>query len=95
MTCWDTIMDNGLRSLGIGVKSLPRTDFTICQQFTLIGSGLIWNVYFGVMALAFGFFLANALAVAKAAHSPWIRKPADWFVFVFRGSPLFIQFFVA
>jgi ABC-type arginine/histidine transport system permease subunit len=26
---------------------------------------------------------------------PWVRKPAEWFVFVFRGSPLFIQFFLA
>jgi polar amino acid transport system permease protein len=74
---------------------LPKTDFTLCQQFTLIGSGLIWNVYFGALALLFGFFLANALALARIAHSPWLRKPAEWFVFVFRGSPLFIQFFLA
>jgi polar amino acid transport system permease protein len=26
-------------------------------------------------------------------RNPWLRKPADWFIFVFRGSPLFIQFF--
>jgi polar amino acid transport system permease protein len=24
-----------------------------------------------------------------------LRKPAEWFIFVFRGSPLFIQFFMA
>jgi polar amino acid transport system permease protein len=24
-----------------------------------------------------------------------MRKPAEWFIFVFRGSPLFIQFFLA
>ncbi|MEM9523946.1 MAG: ABC transporter permease subunit, partial [Pseudomonadota bacterium] len=23
----------------------------------------------------------------------WLRKPGEWFIFVFRGSPLFIQFF--
>jgi len=61
----------------------------------LIGSGLIWNIYFGVLALSAGFFLANALALAKASRSPWTRKPAEWFIFVFRGSPLFIQFFLA
>ncbi|MBL9054784.1 MAG: ABC transporter permease subunit [Rhodobacteraceae bacterium] len=95
MTCWETVQAYGLRSLGIGEKLLPRTDFTVCQQFTLIGSGLLWNIYFGVLALAFGFFLANALALAKASRSPWTRKPAEWFIFVFRGSPLFIQFFLA
>ena len=56
---------------------------------------MIWNLYFGVLALAFGFFLANAVALAKSARNPLIRKPAEWFVFVFRGSPLFIQFFLA
>ncbi|MEL5877912.1 MULTISPECIES: ABC transporter permease [Cereibacter] len=95
MSCIDTIADYGLRSLGLGERLLPRTDFTLCQQFTLIGSGMIWNIYFGVLALAAGFFLANALAVAKAAPSPLVRKPAEWFIFLFRGSPLFIQFFIA
>ena len=95
MSCYQTILDYGLRSIGIGAKLLPRTDFTLCQQFTLIGSGLIWNIYYGALALLLGFFLANALALARIAHSPWLRKPAEWFVFVFRGSPLFIQFFLA
>jgi polar amino acid transport system permease protein len=95
MTCWETIQAYGLRSIGIGENLLPKSDFTLCQQFTLIGSGLIWNLYFGVLALTFGFFLANAIALAKNARSPMIRKPAEWFVFVFRGSPLFIQFFLA
>lgn len=95
MSCWDIIQAYGLRSLGIGERLLPSTDFTLCHQFTLIGSGLIWNVYFGVMALGFGFFLAVLLAVAKASRSRLTRKPAEWFIFVFRGSPLFIQFFLA
>ena len=95
MTCWETVQAYGLRSIGIGENLLPKTDFTLCQQFTLIGSGLIWNLYFGILALTFGFFLANAIALAKTARNPWIRKPAEWFVFVFRGSPLFIQFFLA
>jgi len=95
MSCWQTIGDYAFRSLGYGERLLPRTDFTLCQQFTLIGSGLIWNIYFGLVALVFGFVLANAIAFARASHSPWARKPAEWFIFVFRGSPLFIQFFLA
>jgi len=95
MSCRDIIQAYGLRSLGYGERLLPVTDITLCHQFTLIGSGLIWNVYFGVLALTAGFFLANAIALAKAARTPWLRKPAEWFIFVFRGSPLFIQFFLA
>ncbi len=92
-TCWETIQAYAFRSIGYGERLLPREDYTLCQQFTLIGSGLIWNVYFGVLALFFGFFLATALALAKASRYAVLRKPAEWFIFVFRGSPLFIQFF--
>lgn len=92
--CLQTIQDYGLRSIGIGERLLPKSDFTLCEQFTLIGSGLIWNIYFGVLALLLGFFLATALALAKAHKNPLIRKPAGWFIFLFRGSPLFIQFFL-
>ncbi|TDK43139.1 ABC transporter permease [Antarcticimicrobium luteum] len=95
MSCWQTVQDYALRSIGIGERLLPRDDFTLCQQFTLIGSGMIWNVYFGLLALLAGFFLATALALGKASPNRALRKPAEWFIFVFRGSPLFIQFFFA
>ncbi|MBA3908846.1 MAG: amino acid ABC transporter permease [Rhodobacter sp.] len=95
MSCWQTVQDYAFRSIGLGENLLPRTDFTLCQQITLIGSGLIWNIYFGVLALAFGFFLAVAVALAKSSRRALLRKPAEWFVFVLRGSPLFIQFFLA
>lgn len=95
MSCWDTVQSYALRSLGYGERLLPRGDITLCEQVTLIGSGLIWNVYFGILALFFGFFFAIALAVGKASPRLWIRKPAEWFIFVLRGSPLFIQFFLA
>ncbi|TKA97878.1 ABC transporter permease subunit [Cereibacter changlensis] len=95
MSCWETLGQYAFRSLGIGERLLPRSDFTLCQQFTLIGSGMIWNIYFGLLSLVAGFFFANALAMAKASRHAWLRKPAEWFIFVFRGSPLFIQFFLA
>jgi polar amino acid transport system permease protein len=93
VTCLETIQAYAFRSLGYGERALPSTDFTVCQQATLIGSGMLWNIYFGAVALLAGFFLATAIALARTSHNPLLRKPAEWFVFVFRGSPLFIQFF--
>ena len=58
MSCWDTVQAYAFRSLGFGEKLLPKSDFTLCEHFTLIGSGLIWNIYFGALALFFGFFFA-------------------------------------
>lgn len=95
MSCWDTIQAYAFRSLGYGERLLPREGFDLCQHFTLIGSGMIWNIYFGVVTLIFGFVLAVLLAVGKSARAGLIRKPCEWFIFVFRGSPMFIQFFLA
>jgi len=95
MTCGEVIANYWLRALGHGLRALPTSDFTLCQQFTLIASGLVWNIYFGAIALLAGFFLASALALGKASPRLWLRKPSEWFIFVFRGSPLFIQFFFA
>ena len=93
MSCWDTVQSYAFRSLGYGERLLPRSDFTLCEHFTLIGSGMIWNVYFGFFALLAGFFLATLIAVGKSSSNIFIRKPAEWFIFLLRGSPLFIQFF--
>ena len=94
MSCAETITNYALRSIGMGERLLPRSDFNLCQQFTLIGSGLIWNLYFAFFALLIGFFMATGLALAKNSDRAWLRKPAEAIIFVFRGSPLFIQFFV-
>jgi len=95
VSCWETIADYGLRSLGIGERLLPRDNFTLCQQVVLIGSGILWNIYFGLISLVSGFFLATALALGKASKVRVLRKLAEWVIFLFRGSPLFIQFFFA
>lgn len=95
MSCVQSLLDYGLRSAGWGLRQLPKSDITLCEQFVLIGSGMLWNIYFAAFAIAGGFFLATALAVCRASDNPWFSRPADWFVFLFRGSPLFIQFFFA
>ncbi len=95
MSCTDTIAAYGLRSIGIGERLLPKSDISVCEQVVLIGSGVIWNLYFAILAVILGFFFATALAMARSSNYLLVRKPADFFVFLFRGSPLFIQFFFA
>jgi len=95
-TCAESFEAYFFRPLGreFGERLLPRgTDITFCDQVFLIGGGLMWNIYFAGLAILFGFFLATGVALAKFSDSPWINRPAAAFIFFFRGSPLFIQFF--
>lgn len=95
MSCFETIGAYSLRSLGVGERLLPKTDITLCEQVVLIGSGILWNIYFAVLAVILGFFFSTAIAMARSSERLLVRTPADFFVFLFRGSPLFIQFFFA
>lgn len=95
MSCAETFTDYALRALGHGARLLPKADITLCDQIVLIGSGMLWNVYFALLAMFFGFFFSISLAVARVSGPRWLRWLADGFVFIFRGSPLFIQFFFA
>lgn len=97
-TCAQSLTDFGLRALGRdwGAMLLPKgADITLCDQVVLIGSGMIWNLYFAAVALAGGFGLAVGLALARLHGGAVLRRAAAGFIFVFRGSPLFIQFFLA
>ena len=93
MSCIETLQAYGLRAIGIGERLLPKEDITLCEQVVLIGSGMMWNFYFAALAVASGFVFATMLAVAKAGSNPWTKRPAEAFIYLFRGTPLFIQFF--
>lgn len=93
MSCAQTIQDYALRSIGIGERLLPRADISFCEQVVLIGSGMLWNVYFATFSILLGFCFATALALGKASASPWLSAPSRGFIYLFRGTPLFIQFF--
>ncbi|MCL4675253.1 MAG: ABC transporter permease subunit [Pararhodobacter sp.] len=95
-TCAESFDSYLFRALGreFGERLLPRgTDITFCDQLALIGSGLIWNIYFAAVAIVIGFVLATGVALARYSANPWLWRPAGAFIFAFRGSPLFIQFF--
>ena len=90
-SCLQTLSDYGLRSIGYGERLLPKADITLCEQFVLIGSGMIWNIYFAILALLFGFFFATVLALGKNSKLFLLNAPCRAFIFIFRGSPLFLS----
>lgn len=54
----------------------------------------LYNIYFLLAALPLGFVFAVLLALAKASKNKFISTPARAYIYAFRGSPLFIQFFM-
>ncbi|WP_020396124.1 ABC transporter permease subunit [Thiolinea disciformis] len=54
----------------------------------------LFNIYFALASIPFGFPFAILLALAKTSSKRWLRWPAEVFIYAFRGSPLFIQFFM-
>ena len=92
MSCVETFHDYALRSIGIGERLLPREDITLCEQVVLIGSGMIWNFYYATLALLAGFCFATVLALGKSSSNPLVGPASRAFIYLFRGTPLFIQF---
>ena len=95
MSCGEAFSSYALRSIGYGERLLPRADITLCEQIVLIGSGMIWNIYFGMVAVVVGFCLATLVALGKASETALLRLPSRGFIYLFRGTPLFLQFFFA
>ncbi|MDG2186766.1 MAG: ABC transporter permease subunit [Hyphomicrobiales bacterium] len=95
MYCETTFDNYAFRSLGLGERILPKTDITLCDQIILIGSGIIWNLYFCIIALTLGFISAIIIAIIRNNNYPILTRVTNIYVFIFRGSPLFIQFFCA
>ena len=55
----------------------------------------LYNIYFAAASLPIGFVLAILLAFGKNGKNPIISKLSAAYIYAFRGSPLFIQFFLA
>ena len=51
MSCIETIQAYGLRAFGIGERLLPKGEISLCEQVVLIGSGMLWNIYFAMIAI--------------------------------------------
>jgi polar amino acid transport system permease protein len=54
----------------------------------------LYNIYFLIAAIPLGFLFAVVLALAKNSKNKFISLPARIYIYAFRGSPLFIQFFM-
>jgi His/Glu/Gln/Arg/opine family amino acid ABC transporter permease subunit len=66
----------------------------ILQELVVFAPAALFNIYFAAASIPLGFVLAIFLALGKASDNPLISRPSRAFIYAFRGSPLFIQFFM-
>ena len=66
----------------------------IVQEIIILAKPALFNAYFALASIPIGFPFAVLLALGKFSTNKWISLPARAFIYAFRGSPLFIQFFM-
>lgn len=63
-------------------------------EIGLFAPAVVFNLYFAFASIPLGFVLAIFLALGKASPNPVINRLSRGYIYAFRGSPLFIQFFM-
>ena len=72
--------------------SLLQTGFV--QDITLLAKPALFNLYFACISIPLGFPLAILFALGKGSRNKIVSFFSRAFIYAFRGSPLFIQFFM-
>jgi len=66
----------------------------VVQDIITLARPALFNVYFALASIPVGFPLAIMLALGKASNHRIISLLSRGYIYAFRGSPLFIQFFM-
>jgi His/Glu/Gln/Arg/opine family amino acid ABC transporter permease subunit len=64
------------------------------DDLAIMAPAVMFNIYFAAASIPVGFVLAVFLALGKASPNPIINRLSRGYIYAFRGSPLFIQFFM-
>jgi len=64
------------------------------NELGLFAPAIVFNIYFAVASIPLGFVMAIFLALGKDSANPLISRLSRGYIYAFRGSPLFIQFFM-
>lgn len=64
------------------------------EELAIFAPAVVFNLYFAAASIPLGFLFAIALALGKASGNPLINRLSRGYIYAFRGSPLFIQFFM-
>ncbi len=72
----------------------PFLNSAFIQDVIIFAKPALFNAYFALASIPIGFPLALLLAMGKFSSNKLFSWPSRIFIYAFRGSPLFIQFFM-
>jgi His/Glu/Gln/Arg/opine family amino acid ABC transporter permease subunit len=64
------------------------------DDLAIMAPAVLFNIYFAAASIPIGFVLAIFLALGKSSSNLLINRLSRGYIYAFRGSPLFIQFFM-
>ena len=64
------------------------------NELGLFAPAIVFNIYFAAASIPLGFVMAIGLALGKGSPNPLLSRLSRGYIYAFRGSPLFIQFFM-
>jgi polar amino acid transport system permease protein len=67
----------------------------LARDLAVLARPALFNLYFAALAIPLGFALAVPLALGRASARPLVAGLCRGYIFLFRGSPFFIQLFAA
>lgn len=74
------------------IEAVLNSEFV--QDIIILARPALFNLYFAFASIPIGFPLAILLALGKASENKLISLFSRGYIYAFRGSPLFIQFFM-
>lgn len=57
-------------------------------------SGLSMTLWLFIVSMVLGFFVSIPLAIARVSEHFWVRWPVEFYTYLFRGTPLYIQLLI-
>jgi polar amino acid transport system permease protein len=64
-------------------------------EFGFLIHGLAWTLLLSAIALAGGGIAGLPVALARSSGRAWLVRPTAAYIWVFQGTPLLMQLFVA
>jgi len=66
----------------------------LVEYFPMLLWGLMWTTILCACSIAFSLVAGVPLAVASISRNRWLRSITEFFLWIFRGTPLLLQLFL-